>query len=164
MTMKMTKKDLKNMMRECILELIKEGAFNGTHAMMPSSSTQNSNIMPMHMLQNPTAATMMREQQQNNSAEMEMMAKQVAANAAAAFSNPALKSKYQHLFEDTILNTLPQQSMLNEQYTEMEAKQDFQKLNAIPGVDVSRLAKIAFAGGSRKKLPGMRTADDDDNG
>lgn len=153
----MTKKDLKNMMRECILELIKEGAFNGTGA---SASSPQQNIMPMHMLQNPA---MMREQA-NNNVEMEMMAKQVAANAAAAFSNPALKSKYQHLFEDTILNTLPQQSMLNEQYTEMEAKQDFQKLNAIPGVDVSRLAKIAFAGGGRKKLPGQRSADDDDNG
>lgn len=175
--MKMTKKDLKNMMKECIIELIKEGAFNGT-SVMPNTQPQQGQFgtmvnpalfgqpmgyqsqqpvpqVPMHMLQNAV--------QPSNDVTMEMMARQAAANAASGFGDERTRKQFQSLFEDTIMNTLPNQSIMTEQYSEVHAAQDVQKLNAIPGLDVSRMAKLAFSG-QKKRLPGMRTADDDDLG
>jgi len=171
MTMKMTKKDLKLMMKECIVELIQEGAFNhvgSTSTMMPQPQQM---INPMLMGNNPFTGMPM-QQQQNPATQMEVFAKQAAAQYAQQFggSNPAQANMFQHIFEDTIKNTLPQQAMstekfpgqeiLTETFGEQEVRQDVKKLEKVG--DVSRWAKLAFS--QRNKLPGQRGANDEDLG
>lgn len=181
MTMKMTKRDLKVMMKECLVELIQEGAFNIVAIQQspsaPMLQREHQQQMPSSMMANPQIMNMMgrrQPQQQQSNNEVANFARQAAAQYAAQMgsTDPAQMNMYASIFEDTIQNTMANQAMstesfegkemINEAYGANEVKQEVKNLQAVG--DVSRWAKIAFSP-AKKRLPGQPLGmDEEDRG
>jgi len=179
MTMKMTKRDLKVMMKECLVELIQEGAFNIVAIQQaPSVPRQQTQQAPQRSLMaSPQVMNLMGHSgnpQSNQNNESANFAKQAAATYAKQMgaTDQAQFEMFSSIFEDTIQHTMENHTMnsdpydrkdlLNEVYEKPEVVQ--QQRNFKDSETVNRWAKIAFSP-SKKRLPGTALGDNDqDNG
>lgn len=178
----MTKRDLKVLLKECLVELIQEGAFNIVAIQSGNSNnvtaTSNNSTMPIMNKMNrqqqqrmvneevspSSSSTMSAADKQlaelTNDGEYKQFAKEAARNAASMMGN----SKFQSIFEDTMLHTLPQQSMLTENsISPAEMELEKKKMARIPGLDPSTWAKAAFKGNTKDRRNSLHP-NSDDNG
>jgi hypothetical protein len=146
---RLTRKDLKNLLKECLLEILREEKIlaplkenlvtnNNKHVLNenPYNNQQKSNVLPIN---------------NKNSALIETV--QTVANAFGSKS-----SMFADLLADTAMTTLQAQrngglpgdrlgeGMILESFVEAEQKNDVQSLqNLAPDGDVKKWAKFAFA-------------------
>lgn len=164
--MAITKKEFKALMKECleeiIVEMIKQGTLTeaiqkaGIVIGKDNNGGKDNNLTVNDLRQKATTL--------NEDVDYKKFAKSVAAQTANGIVNENLRTKYQAIFEDTMLHTMPMQnSSLNEAAIAAEAGKDALKLTSAlgqTGADPSKWAKLAFANTNNgkntlnKRMPG----------
>lgn len=100
--MKLNKAEFKSLLKECLNELIKEGAFNNVIKEVISKSN-----LPVIAENKSTTTTPVKQQPQQ---QVPPMLKEVAANAVSMIDSPEVKNVFQGIFEDTAATTLRMQA------------------------------------------------------
>lgn len=158
--MKVTKGQLKSLLKECIKELLDEGAFNNAleEVLTEASAQQTQQPMTGHQVMREQSKDLSVGNFENPNERLTALSKQMAAQVAGN-SSPQQKAILENIFADTAATTLQEQPMgsggaggnmrnlLGEpQVSEQQQQVDMNQLQALSmGGDISRWAQAAFA-------------------
>ena len=167
--MKVTKGQLKSLLKECIKELLEEGAFNNALEEVLTEAAQGGQQAPLSAFQvmnppqqqqAPATPDMSMGSFQNPHERLRALTQATAA-AAGGSSNPQQRAILENIFADTAATTLREQAMdpgargtgglsglLGEMpVSQQQAQADRDQLQALSfGGDITRWAQAAFAG------------------